>query len=326
MREVIHEYGVKLNWTEDFVQQMDGYMDGQFMIIPDHVHTGTRYICPINEHITAFIVDVIYYEDVLYKIRNSTDDFICLHFNLTEGQAEVIVNGSSTPSGRWTYNVVIMDSILKQNYEVKAGSKSYLLHIFIKKKIVRTYISKFPRHRALLDTIFDPSQNTFVKFDNMTLHIWWLIDELRKIPIGGPIFDLFCAGTVYSILAEYIEQIKHEEIIIKKISEEDISNIFNSQAYLTANMKNSFPGIPFLAKQACMSQTKYKNIFKLLTNHTPNNYFLTIKLLGVKEMLELGGHTISEVAHDFKFTSPTRLSQLFKIQFGTIPKDYLTRL
>lgn len=326
MREVTHEYGVTLNWVEDFVRQMDGHMDGHFMIVPDHVHLGTRYLCPINEHITAFIVDVTYNEDVLYRIRNSTNDFICMHFNLTEGEAEVILNENSTPSGRWSYNVVIMDSVLEQNYIVKAGSKSYVLHIFIKKEAVRNFISKLPRHGALLDTIFDPSQNTFIKFDNMTPHTWWLINELRKVPIGGPLFDLFCSGTVYSLLAEYIERMKQADIIIQKVAEKDISNIFNSQAYLIANMKDSFPGIPFLAEEACMSTTKYKNIFKLLTTHTPNTYFLTNKLIGVKEMLESGHHTIAEVAHEFSFASPARLSELFKIQFGTIPKDYLTRL
>lgn len=326
MREVIHEYGVKLDWMEDFVKQMDGHLNGQFMIIPDHIHTGTRYICPINEHITAFVVDVEYHEDVLYKIRNSDTDFVCMHFNLTEGQATVMLNEGLTSIGRWTYNIVIMDAILEQNYMVKSGSKSYLLHIFIKKDAVRNFISKLPKHGALLDTIFNPSKHTFLKFDNMTPNSWWLINELRKIPIGGSLFDVFCAGTVYSLLSEYIERMKHSEVIIQKVVDEDISSIFKSQAYLIANMKNSFPGISYLAKQAFMSPTKYKNIFKLLTTHTPNSYFLTNKLIGAKEMLEKGGHTISEVAHEFNFASPARLSEVFKIQFGTVPKDYITWL
>lgn len=326
MREVVHEYGVKLDWMDNFVQQMDGHMNRQFMMIPDDIHTGTRYICPISENITAFVVDVEYHQDVLYKIRNTDTDFVCMHFNLTEGQGTVKLHDHSIPSSRWTYNIVIMDAILEQDYQVKAGSKSYLLHIFIKKDTVRNFISALPKHGALLDTIFNPSKHTFIKFDNMTPQSWWLMNELRKIPIGGPLFDLFCAGTVYSLLAEYIEKMKQAEIIIQKVVDEDISNIFKSQAYLIAHMKHTFPGIPFLAEQACMSPTKYKNIFKLLTTHTPNSYFSTNKLIGAKEMLEKGGHTISEVAHEFNFPSPARLSELFKTQFGTIPKDYLTRL
>ncbi|WP_316831016.1 hypothetical protein [Pedobacter aquatilis] len=116
MREVIHEYAVELDWMEDMAKRLDGYVENRQIKVPETILTGLRYACPIDENLTAFLLDVTYHEDILFKMRNQRDDFVGIYFNLTEGDAIHVMDNISRPVGRWAINLAIVDAKLPGDY------------------------------------------------------------------------------------------------------------------------------------------------------------------------------------------------------------------
>ncbi|SEB10656.1 helix-turn-helix domain-containing protein [Pedobacter hartonius] len=326
MREVIHQYGVESDWMESMAVQLDGYVQGSYIKVPEGGSPGTRYVCAISNQITAFLVDVVYHEDVVYRLRNTQHDFISLFFNLTEGNATHILNGVSRSIGRWGYNLSVFDSNLDGDYLVKSGCTTYMIAIFIKKNALKEYISDIPKYNQILESVFEPELNTIVRFDRMSNQAWWLMDELRRFPPGGPLYDVFIQGTVYGLISDYLDQLLVQEIILEKVVQEDVSNIISSQSYLVEHIKDHFPGIPALASKACMSETKYKKIFKKITGDSANSFFLTNKLSFAKELLEKGNHTVAEIADEFNFFDASHLIEQFRNSYGVSPKEYLIKL
>lgn len=326
MKEVIHQYGVELDWVADLAAQLDGYVEGNCIRIPDEVQPGNRYVLPINEDLTAFIIDVTYRRDVTFKLRNTRTDFVGLYFNLTEGESTHIMDEVSRTAGRWGYNLAIFDAEMKGDFQVKSGCTSYMIAIFIKKTALKKYISNIPQHQQIAESIFNPKLNTIVRFDRMSNQAWWLMNELRKASPEGPLYDVFVTGTIYGLIGDYMDQLINQEIIIGQVVAEDLVNIVNSQAFLIENIENSFPGITDLAARAMMSETKYKKLFRKITGVSPNSFFLSNKLSFAKEMLETGQHTISEIAAQYNFFSPSHLIEQFKTAYGVPPKEYLTQL
>lgn len=326
MKEVIHQYGVELDWVAGLAAQLGGYVEGNYIHIADEVQKGNRYVLPINEYLTAFIIDVTYRQDVVFKLRNTRSDFVGLYFNLSEGDSIHILNEVTRSAGRWGYNLGIFDADLNGDFQVKSGSTTYMIAIFIKKSALKQYLSRIPQHEQVLESIFNPELNTIVRFDRMSNHAWWLMNELRKVPPAGPLYDVFITGTVYGLIADYMDQILNQEIIIEQVFPEDVGNIISSQAYLIAHLETAFPGIQFLATEANMSETKYKKLFKKISGISPHAFFQSNKLSYAKEMLETGDFSIGEIADKFGFFDSTHLIEQFKNTYGVPPKEYLSQM
>lgn len=170
MKEVIHQYGVELDWVEGLAAGISGYVEGNYIRIADEVQQGNRYVLQINDQLSAFIIDVTYRQDVVYKLRNTRNDFVGLYFNLSEGDSIHILNEVTRSAGRWGYNLGIFDADLNGDFQVKSGSTTYMIAIFIKKNALKQYLSRIPQHQQIVESIFDPELNTIVRFDRMSNH------------------------------------------------------------------------------------------------------------------------------------------------------------
>lgn len=326
MREVTHEFGVDLFWTEDYAKQLGGYIEGPFIRLPEEVQTGTSYFLAVNEYITAYVSDLTYNQSIVFHNRNTRNDFVVLHYNFTEGDAVFILDEVSKTVGRWEYNLAFMDSSLDSDYIIQQGSKTYSITIFILKEEIQRQLSAIPELQEHLGAIFDPEQNTIIRFERSSNRAWWIVEELRKADQEDALYAILLKGTVYSLLSDYMDQILNQEIVIEKVVKEDLVAIVGSQSFLVTEIENNFPGIQILAERACMSETKYKSLFKKITGSTPNAFFLQNKLFLAREMLAKGQHTIGEVADHFNFTSASHFTDQFKNWYGLIPTDYLNHV
>lgn len=326
MKKITHHYSVELDWVEPLAKQLDGNIEGNFINVPDSIHSGSRYFLECREGITALYLDVIYNSDLHLRQENKTDDFIGMYYNLTEGEAILTSDAVANTIGIWNYNLAIIDSSLPSDYIVKKGSKTFALCIFIKKDIIKEYFMNNPSLKEHADEILNPKVNTIVKFTRMSMESFNLLKVLRSHTVGGVIFDLYLRGTVQNLLADYIEKMTFEELVIDKMNETDLTDILKSQAYLIANLNQPFPSIESLAKRAFMSESKYKNLFRKITGITPNVFFLNNKLLESKRLLQERQLSIAQVSDSLNFASNSYFTVQFKDYFGMSPKDFIKQL
>jgi len=326
MKTVVHGYGVDMDWMKVLADSLGGNLENGRIKCHPAVMEGILYGCQINEDLSTFFQDVTYHQDINYQLRNTDDDFVGIYFNLTEGDAVQLMDNVQKPVGRWAYNVAVMDSTLPGDYLVKSGSKTYSISIFIRKMALRQNLKKIPNFEELKEALFDSSQNTLIRFERMSNQAWFLMNELRKTGFSHPLFNTYLTGTVYGLMADYLDQVLHQEIILDRVSQEDIIGIMTSQSALIAAMNGTFPGIEALASSVNMSETKYKQLFKKITGATANAFFLTNKLDTAKEMLDSGKHTIAEIAEAFAFFDASHFIEQFKKTYGFTPKEYLNLL
>ena len=326
VKTVTHSYGVELGWMDGLAQALGGHLQTGRIVCPDDIMTGTLFGCQVNEYLSAFFQNVTYHSDVNYNLRNESSDFVGLYFNLTEGDAVQVVNDLKKPIGRWAYNVAVIDCILPADYLVKSGTQSFSISIFIKKIALLESMSKIPHFDAIKDALFDSKQNTLVRFERASNQAWFLMNELRKIDIENSLFRTYLMGTVYGLIADYLDQIIDQEIVLDTVSQQDIIGIVTSQSLLIDGLKEPFPGIDKLSSSVNMSQSKFKQLFKKITGTSAKSFFLANKLDAAKELLDTGNYTIAEVADTFSFFDASHFIELFKNRYAFTPKEYLTFL
>ena len=103
MKKIIHSYGADLGWVEPFAKQLNGKIDGNFIVCPETLLSGTRYVLDCGEGIIAYYIDVVYNKNLHLIQKNLTNDFIGIYYNLTEGNAKLTTNNSLYDVGRWQY-------------------------------------------------------------------------------------------------------------------------------------------------------------------------------------------------------------------------------
>lgn len=326
MKKIVHHFGVEPDWVESFASQQEGLVKDNFIIVPDHINTGTRYFLNCDFGISVLYYDVCTHLETHLRQENKTDDFLGIYYNLTEGESVTVLDGTESPTGKLYYNLIFMDSALNWDYIFKSESKTFALCIFIKKDLIKEYFQNNPSLKDRADDILNPKLNTIVKFTRMSNTSYHLLMDLRSKEVGGTAFDFHLQGTVQSLLADYIEKMADEEIIIDKVNDTDLKDIIQSQAYLIENINKAFPSIESLAQQANMSPSKYKTLFKKITGLTPNTFFLNNKLLEAKQLLTERQLTILEISHNLSFTSNSYFATKFKQFFGILPRDFIKQL
>lgn len=326
LKTIEHFYGADLDWVSHFAEQIGGKVDGNFIIVPEDLQSGTRYFLDCNDGIIAYFIDVEYKSNFQLIQKNSKNDFVGLYYNLTDGEANISVGDFSYNVTRWHYNVTVLDGTLETSYNVKAGSKTFALCIFIKKSVIKSYARKNNIVFRNLDQIIDPAKNTVVRFDRMSNESFHLLDDLRKLTVGGPVFNLNLIGTVHMLLSNYLKKMASNRIIIQTINQDDLNNIIGVQMYLIQNIEDNFPSISQMASRANMSESKFKSLFKKITGNTPSAFFMDNKLLLAKDLLEKKQYSISQISDKLNFTNNSYFASKFKQQFGMSPMAFIKQL
>ncbi|MEZ0129496.1 helix-turn-helix domain-containing protein, partial [Flavobacterium sp. LBUM151] len=177
-----------------------------------------------------------------------------------------------------------------------------------------------------IDLLTDPSRNTIIRFDRMSSDSYHLLNDLRKLEVGGSIFDLNLIGTVQMLISNYLKKMSTKRIIIQTVNSTDLSSIIASQMYLIEHIEDHFPSISQMASKANMSESKFKNLFRKITGLTPNKFFMDNKLLKAKELLETKQLSISQISDQLSFANNSYFALKFKENFGLSPKTFIKQL
>lgn len=326
MKIIEHYYSADLKWVDHYAAQIGGKIDGNFIVLPEDSQSGIRYFLDCGDGIIAYYIDVEYHRNFQLIQKNLNQDFVGFYYNLTEGDATVSNGHFMYNVGRWQYNLSVIDGSLDSTYNVVKGSKTFALCIFIKKSMIKAYAKKNNIVIQNIDTVIDSEKNTIVRFDRMSSESYHLLTDLRKLKVGGAIFDLNLRGTVQLLISNYLKKIATKRIIIQTVNKNDLANIINIQMYLINHLDEHFPSIAHMAQMSNMSESKFKSLFKKITGNTANVFFMENKLLFAKELLEKKQLTISQISDQLNFTNNSYFASKFKEHFGLSPKTFNKQL
>lgn len=326
MKTIEHYYGADLDWVKNLTEQFGGKVEGNFIIVPEDIQTGTRYFLKCEEGIVAYYIDVEYKKNLHLIQKNIRTDFVGFYYNLTDGEAIVSVHNFMYNVSKWQYNLSVIDSNLQSDYNVKKGSKTFALCIFIKRDLIESYALKNNIVLPNINKLINPKQNTIIRFDRMSNETFHILNDLRKNKVGDPIFDLNLIGTVHILISNYLKKIATKRIIIQTVNQKDLASIITIQMYLLNNIYDHFPSITVLAEKANMSESKFKNLFTKITGNTPNVFFMDNKLLLAKELMETKQFTISQISNTLNFANSSYFATKFKKHFGISPNRFLKKI
>ncbi len=325
MKTIEHSFGADLTWVKPYTESLNGKIEGNFIVVPEEINTGVRYFLDCGDGVTALYIDVKYNTEILFLQKNTKDDFVGIYYDLTHGEANISNNYFLYNLGCYGYNLSIIDSILDTQYHVKEGTRTFALCIFIKKINIKNYAEKHHLFRDQIDKIMDPEKNVFIKFDRISFKSNLILEEFRKAKPLGSTFDLSLIATAHLLVSDYLDQMLKNSIIVEKVNQIDFLSIIQTQDFLIQNGNKPFPSIGKIAREANMSESKFKKLFCKITGLTPNVFFMTNKMHRAKELLSEEKRTISEVVDELNFGDYSYFISRFKKHYGVSPYTFIRK-
>ncbi len=80
--------------------------------------------------------------------------------------------------------------------------------------------------------------------------------------------------------------------------------------------------VPSLAKMCHVSESTFRNLFKLYSGKTPSRYCLDNRISRAKQLLENGLYSVAEVALMVGYKDPGYFTKVFKSETGVLPGHY----
>jgi pimeloyl-ACP methyl ester carboxylesterase/AraC-like DNA-binding protein len=97
-----------------------------------------------------------------------------------------------------------------------------------------------------------------------------------------------------------------------------LENVLDS---IDQNLGNEHYGVEMLAERIGVSERQLQRRLKLITNKTPNQLILSVRLHRAKELLSNRQENIAEVAYKTGFANPSYFSKSFRKEFGITPSE-----
>lgn len=112
----------------------------------------------------------------------------------------------------------------------------------------------------------------------------------------------------------------------ENVAEIDKTFINKFRKVIEDNLIDSELNVDEIGKNLGLSRVQLYRKIKSLTNYAPNELVRIIRLKAAEQLFINTEKTISEVAYDTGFTSPSYFSKCFKEYFNESPTEYISRL
>jgi AraC-like DNA-binding protein len=90
-------------------------------------------------------------------------------------------------------------------------------------------------------------------------------------------------------------------------------------------MKDTNLNVENMGREMGMSRVQLYRKLKSLTNYSPNELLRQMRLKKSSFLLAASEMTVSEIAYEVGFTSPSYFTKCYKELFGESPTDFLKR-
>jgi AraC-like DNA-binding protein len=137
---------------------------------------------------------------------------------------------------------------------------------------------------------------------------------------------LFCRNRVFRIIELFFEWLYNEMKVTggkTGISRHDIEMAQKVETLLTTDVTKLPPTIKELAREAAMSESKLKKIFKTVYGLPPYEYYQQQRMQKARLMLLSGDYSVKDIGYTLGYVNLSNFTLAFKKVFGKLPSEVL---
>jgi AraC-like DNA-binding protein len=316
----------KLTSYADYLHQLAAVLgatveDNQFRL-PPAKGAGFFHVIEAENGPEAFLYDFTLNDTLVLKREQDSIEYYTLVFDILarEGSFRVKIDADEGADNMERPTAFYLTSFL---YDVES-----VLHKDVNLKGIRILLTP-----AWMQHYLQLSENEAVLEKYLALKtagIWYkpVTDEVTTLlndlltGSGKPL--LFYQSKILRIIELFFEWLYDEMKMMSGksgISRSDIEAVQKIEAQLTADVTKLPPTLKELARDAAMSESKLKKVFKTVYGFPPYEYFQRQRMQKARLMLVSGNYSVKDVGYTLGYANLSNFTLAFKKVFGKLPSQ-----
>ncbi|NRT12085.1 AraC family transcriptional regulator [Flavobacterium sp. 14A] len=321
---------IKSGNIKDFIVDLKANFDGVLGVEMDEYHlkldtelvSGTIEATSFQEDLNYFDFDITFLEDVKLNIKSDgaspTYFAYCLSGSLEHRFGKNEKTNAITANQNAVINTVEDTTNIfyfKKDVAVKLsiigiGNTATAEGDSLNSKIKKTFLNK---------------TENFAHVGIQHITIAQKVQQLRAINQKGIVRNLLKKGLLQIIVAmeieHHINSYTATEAIVNCLTLKQIEQIKTLSDAIQKDPSEQY-SIKLLAQQTGLSPNKLQEGFKLIHNHTVNDFITMMRIEKAEKLIRNTDLNISEIVYSIGFTSRSYFSKIFKEKYNCTPKEY----
>jgi AraC-like DNA-binding protein len=315
----------KLTSFQDYLSRLaavfETTVEQNKMVIPAGKGQGFFQAVQLLNGLEALVYNFSLKEDLVLKREPAAEEYYTLALEEIDNKAGFTLAIGSEPLKESERSIAFyLTSFL---YDVES-----VLYKDVTLKGVRVLLTAPWMHKYLQ---LKEKENVLEKYINLkTCGVWYKpVDDSLRMLLDDVVRNeesplLFYQNKILRIIESFFEWLYDEmKMLADKsgINRHDIEMAQKIEAILTNDVTRLPPTIREMAKEAAMSESKLKKIFKTVYSLPPYEYYQKQRMQKAKIMLLTGGYSIKDVGYTLGYSNLSNFTLAFKKVFGKLPSE-----
>lgn len=278
---------------------------------------GSVQFLKLQEGLYVNQIDVCLEKSLLInRVAKNSNDYFILNFHQSRSHFVQKIDGQEHKLGFDNVSILLSSSSTEAEVFIPAEVPVKIFNIGFSKEWLRENILETNETSPL--GMFMSNEPLYL-FEFMNSEFKRLLDLIDLDSQG----KLKVSTAVFQILDHFFTKIIERESVdvpYQGINKNDIEEIMKVRQMIDDSVEFLLP-IEDLSKQAGMSLSKFKRLFKQVFGTSPYQYFLKNRMSRAYDLLKLKEHTVTEIGYLIGYSNISQFSKAFKNQYGVLPSD-----
>ena len=322
-----------LSTFSDFIKQLAERIDttatNNSLRLPEAVGTGIFRVCRLRDGPEVLLYDCKLAKTVALSRRRDSDEYYTLvldevndadSFRMTIDEKNMGDDGNAVVRRTAFYLTSFLYEVETELYK---GIHIRGIRILLSVDWMQHYL-QLTRNEEVLEK-YIALKTAGVWYKPVNDELLTLLRELLESDDAPP---LFIDNKIYRIIELFFSWLYNEMKLLPDtagVARRDIETAQRIEALLTDDITRLPPTIRELAREAAMSESKLKKVFKGVYGLPPYEYYQRQRMQKAKLMLTSGEYSVKDVGYTLGYANLSNFTLAFKKVFGKLPSHLLSK-
>ena len=297
--------------------------------LPASVGEGYLQLEQLPIGLNVLIMNYRLYDDLYYERPPGSKEFYTLRsreITVTDKMVTTIDNEELKEAPGFHKSLYLTSSLFDISFFVSKNTPVEAIHIELTSEWMAKYL-----HMNVYDDILHEYLSLKIKMldavimdaDYSKAHA-----EILHLNKNHPAEVTILHNRIMYIIERFFTELYEQRKQIKyhlRNNSAEIDAVIAIETRLAEGIKEAFPSVNQLAKDAGMSASKLKTLFKKIYGTALFEYYQERRMLKAKTMLLSNHYSVKETALELGFKNISNFTLAFKKQFGVLPHEYTKR-
>lgn len=326
MFDFYYPYSDHLTYLQTLAQALNVPVENNTILLPSSFGSGYVRAIELANGLQILVNEVVIY-DTVKIIRNTTalqngytlrfDEVINVAGLTVEMENEIFEENNLAYSG-----VTLTNSLTSFTYTAPAGTQNRCVNIYFTEEWLNKNFGITNTDEAMVKYL--SLKTAILNFEVLNLEYRQLMEEIFFVKTEQPMQKVILQNRVMLLMEKFFKSIYKRINDIEKniiVSVDTVKRMMQLESLLVKDLSVLPPTIPLLAKQALMSETKLKIVFKQVYGYNIYEYYQKSRMLKARQLLKAQGLSIKEIGQMLGFQNLSNFSIAYKKEFNMLPRD-----